>query len=634
MVHVGRFTVGILTGLWSLWLLSCDSTSIQPDGSTGLNNADSIPPAAVTTLYVLSSTDTSAVLIWTASGDDSLVGTASEYDLRHSTTPITCCNWDRAVRDTSVTVPSVPGELETHTIIGLDSGVICYVGLKVADDAGNCSDLSNVVSVHAADTTAPARIADLSVASQDTASVILTWSAPGDDGSIGIVAAYDIRFDDQLITAQSWDAAQQLDGEPTPQMAGQVQQYQVTDLTKNSTYYFAVKAVDESDNISVLSNVAVGETLDTSAFIWIRSWGGSGNEEAAAVVVTSGGDIVIAGKTDSYGAGYDDVYLVKTDSDGDMLWEKTFGGPTDDYVNDLVIADDGGYVMVGLTDALGSNSGRANLLKTDADGDYMWATFPLDSVSTGRIRALDRVGNSGYILAGSGGGRSKALLMKVDSDGGEEWRVQYKGISVCIEYGYYGEGYGYDVVTTSDTSFVFVWKDISWPWWGHVNCGPPEQHHVIQGVDSGGADIWYRYGQVYSGLEYEGGWVGASWSPSLGLAFLDRQHYYGYALIKTDLVGMIEWETSLESQPRIVPSDLLAHSLSKYIVAGHEDNRAAIVSIDHNGNISNHLVLTGEYHSCATALAEAPDGGIIVAGYMDSGDNGREVLLMKIHSTF
>lgn len=86
-------------------------------------------------------------------------------------------------------------------------------------------------------------------------STTLTWTAPGDDGNVGTAAEYDLRVSTDSITEDNWDAAGQVIGEPTPSVAGTVEECTIGGLDANTTYYFAIKTADEKPNWSGLSNV-------------------------------------------------------------------------------------------------------------------------------------------------------------------------------------------------------------------------------------------------------------------------------------------------------------------------------------------------------------------------------------------
>jgi predicted lipoprotein with Yx(FWY)xxD motif len=106
----------------------------------------------------------------------------------------------------------------------------------------------------------PAAITDLYASNPTPNLITLTWTAPGDDNTTGRATEYDIRYSTSIITDDNWDAATQVEGEPTPQQAGMQQSFTVTRLLPGTTYYFAVKAVDDASNWSELSNIASGTT--------------------------------------------------------------------------------------------------------------------------------------------------------------------------------------------------------------------------------------------------------------------------------------------------------------------------------------------------------------------------------------
>lgn len=107
------------------------------------------------------------------------------------------------------------------------------------------------------DATAPGTINDLSATAGD-GSVLLTWTAPGDDGNTGTATSYDVRYSTSTITSGNWSSATSVTGEPTPLLAGLAQSMTVTGLANGTTYYFAITADDEVPNTSALSNVPSG----------------------------------------------------------------------------------------------------------------------------------------------------------------------------------------------------------------------------------------------------------------------------------------------------------------------------------------------------------------------------------------
>ena len=111
------------------------------------------------------------------------------------------------------------------------------------------------------DTTAPSTIADLVASNETTDSVMLTWTSPGDDGSSGTAASYDIRFSTSVINDASWGSATPLVSSLSPQIAGSSESVVVSGLISDVSYWFGIKAADEAPNESQLSNIPNASTL-------------------------------------------------------------------------------------------------------------------------------------------------------------------------------------------------------------------------------------------------------------------------------------------------------------------------------------------------------------------------------------
>jgi len=111
--------------------------------------------------YALPAGATFVTLQWTSPGDDSLTGTATSYDLRYSTTPITEANWGTAVQVSGEPIPKVSGSAETFTVSGLTPNTAYYFAIKTADEVPNWSAISNIAMISTLDNVAPAAIKDL-----------------------------------------------------------------------------------------------------------------------------------------------------------------------------------------------------------------------------------------------------------------------------------------------------------------------------------------------------------------------------------------------------------------------------------------------------------------------------------------
>jgi hypothetical protein len=227
--------------------------------------SDQTPPGTVSDLVAGLPTATSIKLTWTSPGDDGQTGTAMNYDIRYATAPITISTWASATPAPYAPAPSVGGSIESFTVEGLLQGTVYYFALKATDEQGNESGLSNVVSSSTLDEIPPEAIIDLTAVSATGNSVSVRWTAPGDDGATGRAAVYDARYSTAAINEESWSSANQVSGEPVPQQHGTVENFSVSGLQGGTPYYFAVKATDDAENWSSLSNVVMATTLDQLA---------------------------------------------------------------------------------------------------------------------------------------------------------------------------------------------------------------------------------------------------------------------------------------------------------------------------------------------------------------------------------
>jgi len=108
--------------------------------------------------------------------------------------------------------------------------------------------------------------------------------------------------------------------------------------------------------------------------VWERDYGGPRGEVGRSVRQTDDGGYIVAGFTESFGAGYD-VWLVRTDADGDTLWTRTYGTANDETGNSVLQTEDGGFVVAGTINGLGllypGENDRAFLMITDENGDWI-----------------------------------------------------------------------------------------------------------------------------------------------------------------------------------------------------------------------------------------------------------------------
>jgi hypothetical protein len=188
---------------------------------------------------------------------------------------------------------------------------------------------------------------------------------------------------------------------------------------------------------------------------WNQTYGGEDYDYACALVEASDGGYVITGTTSSFGAGNWDVWLVKTDIYGNMEWSKTYGGSGDETAFSLVQSSDGGYALAGSTYTIGGDE-NFWLIKTDAYGNLEWnRTYGGEDISV--AHALVETSDGGYALAGGIGSFSideyDVWLVKTDEIGNMEWNSTYGGEKGDIAYSLVESSYGGYAIAGSTRSF-------------------------------------------------------------------------------------------------------------------------------------------------------------------------------------
>jgi hypothetical protein len=211
--------------------------------------------------------DSTITINWTAPGDDGTTGRATSYDIRYRTSAIsgtdTLSWWNAATQLTGEPLPGVAGSRDSMVVRGLQPVTTYYFMVRTGDEVPNWSGYSNVaVKSTSGDVTAPAAIANLSITSTTGNSLALRWTAPGDDGATGTASSYDVRYSTTPITSANFASATQATGEPAPTAAGTTQTFNLAGLNGSQIYYVAMKAIDDRGNISLISNVVNGTTLD------------------------------------------------------------------------------------------------------------------------------------------------------------------------------------------------------------------------------------------------------------------------------------------------------------------------------------------------------------------------------------
>jgi hypothetical protein len=202
-------------------------------------------------------------------------------------------------------------------------------------------------------------------------------------------------------------------------------------------------------NSSINCDVYLIKTDTGGNMIWDKTYGGPLIEQGDCVTQTSDSGYIIAGLTQSFGAGYNDVYLIRTNKTGDTLWTKTYGGADYDEGHALVKTNDGGFLITGLATA-GDGFGDVFIIKTTANGDTIW-TKTYGGPNTEYGASVSKVLDGGYIITGTkykvGWGYGDVYLIRIDANGDSLWSKTFGGTD---------DDYGSCIKQTNDGGFIIT----------------------------------------------------------------------------------------------------------------------------------------------------------------------------------
>ena len=394
----------------------------------------------------------------------------------------------------------------------------------------------------------------------------------------------------------------------------------------------------------ILTGIAAAENGFTPREQWNKTFGGELDDSAISVLQTSEGGYIIAATAD-----FDTIrvkgnaVLIRTDPEGNVLWEKTFSKRHEDKFSTIQETGDGGYILTGTTDSLTDDRYSAWLVKTDSEGNEEWnRTFSLNTATYGFFG--QQTDDGGYIISGCTYNyiitSPNAFLLKTDPEGNEEWNrtfgnyIKYDSID-CVRQtedgGYIAAGetttYGMANKETRGSNFEDIW--------------------LIK-IDGEGNEEWNR---TFGGEGYD--WENSVRQTADGGYIIGGQKknldgiVFNAWLIKTDPEGTKEWDRVFETE-----SDDYVRSVQQtpdggYIFAGYtgeipEDSTIKasfaidsydgfLVRTDKDGNEIWKLTFGGEEDDRVNDLKLTSDGGYAVVGSTKSfGEKGKNVWLVKL----
>jgi len=161
---------------------------------------------------------------------------------------------------------------------------------------------------------------------------------------------------------------------------------------------------------------------------WQRTYGGSSGDRAFFIQQAGDGGYVVAGYTRSFGAGEGDIWILKLSSSGDVEWQRTFGGSSDDGASYIQQTGDGGYVVAGYTRSFGSGERDIWVLKISSSGDVEWQRA-YGGINEDDVFSICQTAEGGYVVGSNtrsfGAGERDIWILKLSSSGDVEWQKTY-----------------------------------------------------------------------------------------------------------------------------------------------------------------------------------------------------------------
>jgi len=243
--------------------------------------------------------------------------------------------------------------------------------------------------------------------------------------------------------------------------------------TSDGGYILAGEIIYNNGDFWIVKTDENGDSL------WCRQFGGpddADDDYCLSVQQTADGGYLLAGHTESFGAGNADAWLIKTDENGDSLWSRTYGGTGEDKFTAIQSTSDGGYIFVGATSSLGAGDYDFWIVKTDENGNSLWSrTF--GGSQNDYCRSVLQTSDGGYILAGStesfGAGDYDLWIIRTDENGHSLWNRTFGGIE---------DERSTSVLQTSDEGFIIAASTESF---GNGN----EDFWIIK-TDENGDSLW------------------------------------------------------------------------------------------------------------------------------------------------
>jgi hypothetical protein len=351
--------------------------------------------------------------------------------------------------------------------------------------------------------------------------------------------------------------------------------------------------------------------------------GGPGTEVGNTVRELPGGGYIVVGYTSSFGAGEEDVYLVRTDAAGDTLWTRTIGGPGNDFGWDIRRTRDGGYIVVGFTNSFGAGGDDVYVIRTDAEGAALW-TRTYGGTGDELAWAFHETSDGEYVIAAQttsyGAGERDLYLIRIDAGGGVVWTHTAGGPGIDRVFG---------TEPTSDGGSVFAGIT------SNEAAGPLDA--TLVRVDSAGDVVWARnYGGEGSDVGHsvalapDGGFLLVGYTDSFGAGNNDIY------LVRTDGAGAVLWTKTIgdagdDRAMMGAPMTGGGYAIAGYASGGAEYWSAKVTAVSEDGEVLWSESFGSPGTDRGVMLQETADGAFIfTGGIWRESDEAPDLFLAKI----
>ena len=356
--------------------------------------------------------------------------------------------------------------------------------------------------------------------------------------------------------------------------------------------------------------------------------GGSNTDMGFSITRTIDGGYIIAGYTQSFGQGGEDVYIVKLDGAGNMQWTKTIGGIGHERGYSIVQTTDSGYAIAGWTNSFGQGSRDIYVIKLDASGNLQW-TRTVGGANDDVGFAIIQTTDNGYAIAGFtssfGQGGPDVYIVKLDSVGNLQWTRTIGGAN--------GE-FGSSIVQTADGGYIITGGTSTFC---SIGCPTGYDLYVVK-LDATGNLQWTK---AIGGSNYEtsrsiiqtpdGGYVIVGWTNSFG------QAGWNVYVVKLTNTGQLLWTRTIGGPRDEFGSAVIQTTDGGLAIAGATWSFGQggwdvyLVKLDNAGNLLWTRTIGGPMSDYGYSIIQTPDGGFAIVGRTQSfGQGSWDIYVVKV----